>query len=177
MGAVAGGGGGGIGVPERVLWSYVVQIGSAIKVIHGSGLAVRNLEASRVIVTGKNRVRIGGCGVLDVLGWDGSPPGGYQVRSPPFGWQGSLADIRLVHVQPGFGLNSRTTFSRSASSSFPSLAAPSRLCTTSRNPSTTSRVSTLPTSRTSSFTSSPSPARGRPSTKSSHSWVGGSSAN
>ncbi|KAL8291391.1 hypothetical protein RQP46_002369 [Phenoliferia psychrophenolica] len=77
-GGLGGAGGGGIGLPERVLWSYVVQLGSAIKAVHSSGLAVRGLEANRVLVTGKNRVRIGGGGVLDVLAWDGSLAGGYQ---------------------------------------------------------------------------------------------------
>ncbi|KAK4698277.1 PAB-dependent poly(A)-specific ribonuclease subunit 3, partial [Phenoliferia sp. Uapishka_3] len=76
-----GGGGGGIGLQERVLWSYIVQLGSAIKTVHSQGLAVRGLEANRVVVTGKNRIRIGGCGILDVLAWDGSLPGNYQVRS------------------------------------------------------------------------------------------------
>jgi PAB-dependent poly(A)-specific ribonuclease subunit 3 len=68
-------------VPERVIWSYIVQIGSVIKAVHNSGLAVRTLEVSRVLVTGKNRVRVGGCGVLDVLAFDGGgAQGGYQVR-------------------------------------------------------------------------------------------------
>ena len=83
IGAGGVGGGGGIGLPERVLWSYVVQLGSALKAVHASGLAVRGLEPNRVVVTGKNRVRIGGCAVLDVLAFDGSVPGAYQVRSCP----------------------------------------------------------------------------------------------
>ncbi|KAM0786094.1 hypothetical protein ACM66B_006905 [Microbotryomycetes sp. NB124-2] len=77
-----GGGGGGLqslAVPERVLWSYIVQIASALKAVHNSGLAVRNLDPNRIIVTGKNRVRIAGCGVLDVLAWDGGMQhAGYQ---------------------------------------------------------------------------------------------------
>lgn len=68
------------GVPERLLWSYIVQIGSAVKAVHNAGLAVRNLEVSKVIVTGTNRIRIGGCGVLDVLGWEGGGQGAFQVR-------------------------------------------------------------------------------------------------
>ncbi|GJN93868.1 hypothetical protein Rhopal_006927-T1 [Rhodotorula paludigena] len=58
-------------LPERVLWSYVVQIASALKCVHSSGLAMRTIDVSRVLVTGKNRVRLGGAGILDCLTWDG----------------------------------------------------------------------------------------------------------
>ncbi|GAA6037662.1 hypothetical protein JCM8097_002273 [Rhodosporidiobolus ruineniae] len=67
----AGSGSSGQTLPERVLWSYTVQIASALKCVHSSGLAMRTVEVSRVLVTGKNRVRLGGAGVLDCLGWDG----------------------------------------------------------------------------------------------------------
>ncbi|ORY85992.1 hypothetical protein BCR35DRAFT_302625 [Leucosporidium creatinivorum] len=67
------------GIPERLLWSYIVQLGSTIKAIHNSGMALRGgLEVNRVLVTGKNRVRVGGAGVLDVLLWEGQGVGGYQ---------------------------------------------------------------------------------------------------
>jgi hypothetical protein len=72
------------GLSEKVLWSYIVQLGSAIKTIHNSGLAVRCLELNRILVTGTNRIRIGGVGVLDVLGWEGNSGGNqaiYQVSS------------------------------------------------------------------------------------------------
>ncbi|TNY17300.1 hypothetical protein DMC30DRAFT_406244 [Rhodotorula diobovata] len=77
--AVGGGGGGAAGagaggaplLPERVLWSYVVQVASALKCVHNSGLAMRTIDVNRVLVTGKNRVRLGGAGVLDCLTWDG----------------------------------------------------------------------------------------------------------
>ncbi|BGP03296.1 hypothetical protein NBRC10513v2_007026 [Rhodotorula toruloides] len=58
-------------LPERVLWSYVVQLASALKCVHNSGLAMRTVDVNRVLVTGKNRVRLGGGGVLDCLTWDG----------------------------------------------------------------------------------------------------------
>ncbi|CEQ42692.1 SPOSA6832_04537 [Sporobolomyces salmonicolor] len=76
------------GLPERVLWSYIVQIGSALKCVHQTGLAMRTVEVNRVIVTGKNRVRLGGAGVMDCLTWDGGHNvAAYQVRLsalPPF---------------------------------------------------------------------------------------------
>lgn len=83
-----------MGIPERIMWSYIVQLGSTIKAIHNSGMAIRGgLEVNRVLVTGKNRVRIGGAGVLDVLLWEGAGVAGYQVRSfgtlaRGWGWSG-----------------------------------------------------------------------------------------
>ncbi|KAF9553580.1 hypothetical protein CPC08DRAFT_223925 [Agrocybe pediades] len=55
------------GVPERILWSYIVQIGTAIKKVHERGLAVRVIDPSKILLTGQNRVRISSCGILDVL--------------------------------------------------------------------------------------------------------------
>jgi PAB-dependent poly(A)-specific ribonuclease subunit 3 len=59
---------------EQVLWSYIVQIASAIKAVHGNNLAVRCLEASKVILTEKNRVRLSGCAVLDVVQFEANRP-------------------------------------------------------------------------------------------------------
>lgn len=57
-------------VPERTIWSYIVQIANAVKIIHDAGLAVRYLDASKIILTGKNRVRLSSCGIVDVLTHD-----------------------------------------------------------------------------------------------------------
>ncbi|KAE9379831.1 hypothetical protein N431DRAFT_432215 [Stipitochalara longipes BDJ] len=59
---------------EQVLWSYIVQLASAIKAVHGTNLAVRCLEASKVILTEKNRVRLSGCAVLDVVQFEANRP-------------------------------------------------------------------------------------------------------
>lgn len=42
-------------VPETTLWSYITQIASALKAIHGSGLAARNIDPKKILITGKNR--------------------------------------------------------------------------------------------------------------------------
>lgn len=42
-------------IPETTLWSYITQIASAIKKVHKAGLAVRSIEPSKILVTGKNR--------------------------------------------------------------------------------------------------------------------------
>lgn len=61
-------------VPENVLWSYIVQLASAIKVVHQTRLAVRTIEPNKVIVTSKNRIRLSGCGILDIVQFDSQFP-------------------------------------------------------------------------------------------------------
>ncbi|KAJ3320854.1 PAB-dependent poly(A)-specific ribonuclease subunit 3 [Boothiomyces sp. JEL0866] len=43
------------GVKEEILWSIICQITSAIKIVHSSNLAVRVIEASKILITGQNR--------------------------------------------------------------------------------------------------------------------------
>jgi len=54
-------------VPENVIWSYVVQMASALKTIHSTGLAARTLEMSKILLTSKMRLRLNCCGMLDVI--------------------------------------------------------------------------------------------------------------
>ncbi|CDH54643.1 poly-specific ribonuclease [Lichtheimia corymbifera JMRC:FSU:9682] len=54
-------------IPETTLWSYITQIASAMKKVHKAGLAVRSIEPSKILVTGKNRLRINCSAALDVL--------------------------------------------------------------------------------------------------------------
>ncbi|KAG7087447.1 hypothetical protein E1B28_013413 [Marasmius oreades] len=56
-----------VAIPERVLWSYIIQIASAIMRVHEAGMAVRTIDATKILLTGKNRIRISSCGVIDVL--------------------------------------------------------------------------------------------------------------
>jgi PAB-dependent poly(A)-specific ribonuclease subunit 3 len=41
--------------PEKHLWSYITQLASAIKSVHSAGLSIRILDATKILVTGKNR--------------------------------------------------------------------------------------------------------------------------
>ncbi|KAG8874967.1 PAB-dependent poly(A)-specific ribonuclease subunit 3 [Tulasnella sp. 331] len=52
---------------EQVIWSYVVQLGSAIKAVHERGKAIRSLDLKTTMVTGKNRLKVDCCGVMDVV--------------------------------------------------------------------------------------------------------------
>ncbi|KAI0651266.1 kinase-like domain-containing protein [Trametes meyenii] len=57
-------------ISERTLWSYIIQIANAIKAAHDAGLAMRLIDVTKILVTGKNRVRLGSCGIVDVLMYD-----------------------------------------------------------------------------------------------------------
>ncbi|KAM5483327.1 PAB-dependent poly(A)-specific ribonuclease subunit 3 [Microsporum audouinii] len=57
-------------VTEPVLWGYVTQIASALKSIHGAGLAARVIDPSKILLTGKNRIRLNACAILDVVQHD-----------------------------------------------------------------------------------------------------------
>lgn len=61
-------------IAEQVLWSYIVQLASAIKSVHAANLAVRCMEPSKVLLTDKNRVRLSACSVLDVVKYDAQQP-------------------------------------------------------------------------------------------------------
>ena len=68
-------------VSEATLWSYLVQIANALKVIHGQNLAARVLDTSKILVTDKNRLRLNGVGIFDVLDFDNAPSLIDQQRS------------------------------------------------------------------------------------------------
>jgi len=42
-------------IQERILWSYLIQLTSALKKIHSAGLAARLIDPTKILVTGKNR--------------------------------------------------------------------------------------------------------------------------
>lgn len=61
-------------VPEQVLWGYIVQIASALKAIHGSGLAARLISPSKILLTSKDRVRLNACAIMDIVTFDNAKP-------------------------------------------------------------------------------------------------------
>ena len=40
---------------EPTLMSYIFQIAGAIKAVHEAGMAVRTVDASKILITGQNR--------------------------------------------------------------------------------------------------------------------------
>ncbi|KAF9872221.1 hypothetical protein CkaCkLH20_10313 [Colletotrichum karsti] len=61
-------------IQESVLWGYVSQIANALKAIHALNLAARCLDMSKIIVTDKNRIRLGACSILDVIDFEKRRP-------------------------------------------------------------------------------------------------------
>ncbi|KAI1357879.1 hypothetical protein F5Y08DRAFT_333546 [Xylaria arbuscula] len=54
-------------VAEKVLWSYLVQLSSALRVIHKAKLAARCIDINKVILADKSRIRLSACSILDVI--------------------------------------------------------------------------------------------------------------
>lgn len=44
-----------LGVQESILWTYVVQISSALRAIHGSNMSARSIDLTKIIVFGKTK--------------------------------------------------------------------------------------------------------------------------
>lgn len=61
-------------VAEGVLWGYISQIANALKAIHANNLAARCIDASKIILTDKNRIRLSACSILDVVQFDTRRP-------------------------------------------------------------------------------------------------------
>ncbi|KAK4013870.1 hypothetical protein OUZ56_026422 [Daphnia magna] len=59
-------------LPESLLWSYIIELCSALRSVHSAGLAVRALDPSKVLVTSRGRLRLCGGGIFDVLTYDSS---------------------------------------------------------------------------------------------------------
>ncbi|XP_052226138.1 PAN2-PAN3 deadenylation complex subunit Pan3-like isoform X2 [Dreissena polymorpha] len=57
-------------LPESLIWSYVVQLSSALRAIHAAGLSCRTLDPSKILIYGKSRLRLNCCGIFDVLTFD-----------------------------------------------------------------------------------------------------------
>ncbi|XP_053564457.1 PAN2-PAN3 deadenylation complex subunit PAN3 isoform X2 [Bombina bombina] len=59
-------------LPESLIWAYVVQLSSALRTIHTAGLACRVMDPTKILITGKTRLRVNGVGIFDVLTYDSS---------------------------------------------------------------------------------------------------------
>ncbi|GMK59263.1 hypothetical protein CspeluHIS016_0702780 [Cutaneotrichosporon spelunceum] len=91
----------GVPIPERIVWSYVIQIANALKAVHTAGLAVRCLDANKILITGKNRVRINGVGILDVLSFDKKTPMGLYQQEDLLNFGQLVMSLCADFFQPG----------------------------------------------------------------------------
>ncbi|XP_078258516.1 PAN2-PAN3 deadenylation complex subunit PAN3 isoform X1 [Rhinoraja longicauda] len=59
-------------LPESLIWAYIVQLSSALRTIHTAGLACRVMDPTKILITGKTRLRVNCVGISDVLTFDSS---------------------------------------------------------------------------------------------------------
>lgn len=52
---------------ESLIWTYIVQLTSALRQIHTMGLAYRAMDLTKIIKTGQNRIRLGSIAIKDLL--------------------------------------------------------------------------------------------------------------
>jgi len=57
-------------LPESLIWNYIIQLTSALRYIHGAGLACRTLDPTKILIIGKNRLLVNCGGIFDVLTYD-----------------------------------------------------------------------------------------------------------
>lgn len=55
------------GLPENLVWNYIIQISSAIRYIHSCGLSIRFLDILKLLISEKSRLLLTMCGMEDVL--------------------------------------------------------------------------------------------------------------
>lgn len=54
-------------LPEPLIWNYIIQLTSALRLIHSNALACRSLDPTKIVLTSKNRLRLCCLGVMDVV--------------------------------------------------------------------------------------------------------------
>ncbi|XP_017887760.1 PAN2-PAN3 deadenylation complex subunit PAN3 [Ceratina calcarata] len=59
-------------LPESVIWSYIIQLTAALRVIHAAGLAYRCLDPTKVLLTSRTRLRLSCLAIPDVVTFDGN---------------------------------------------------------------------------------------------------------
>ncbi|CAE6478485.1 unnamed protein product [Rhizoctonia solani] len=89
---------------ERMLWTYLLQLANAVRVVHGRGMAFRCLDAKRVLVTGVGRVRINTVGLIDIMTYDGQP-------TPEMYLQEDLVSLGSLLLQLVCGTSNLSQFS------------------------------------------------------------------
>jgi len=52
---------------ESLIWTYIVQLTSALRTIHQAGLACRVLDPTKILITSRGKIRLNCCGMLDVI--------------------------------------------------------------------------------------------------------------
>eukprot|EP00096_Caligus_rogercresseyi_P006307 TRINITY_DN2264_c0_g1_i3.p1 TRINITY_DN2264_c0_g1~~TRINITY_DN2264_c0_g1_i3.p1 ORF type:complete len:588 (+),score=166.05 TRINITY_DN2264_c0_g1_i3:240-1766(+) len=59
-------------LPENVIWTYIIQLTSALRQIHSAGLAYRTLDPTKILILEDNRLLLNCGGIFDILTFDPS---------------------------------------------------------------------------------------------------------
>lgn len=82
-------------ITEDLLWNYIIEITNALINIHENGLAARSaLDLSKILVTNKNRVRLGGVGISDILNYENDEEEINKIGLASFQHDLQVADIK-----------------------------------------------------------------------------------
>ena len=57
-------------LPEDLVWDYIIQLVSALRLVHGNNLALRCVGPTKILLTGKQRLKVNGAGIMDILNFD-----------------------------------------------------------------------------------------------------------
>ncbi|CAK7895898.1 PAN2-Pan3p deadenylation complex subunit Pan3p [[Candida] anglica] len=88
-------------INEEVLTAYLVQIANALSSIHERGLAAReSIDVTKIIVTSKNRIKLSGCGVGDILHYEESEDMSVYQQRDIKNFARLMIDLSLLLVQP-----------------------------------------------------------------------------
>lgn len=68
-------------LPESVIWNYVIQLTSGLRVIHAAGLACRTLDPNTIIINGQSHLRINCVAIPDVLTYDSASGSAHHLTS------------------------------------------------------------------------------------------------
>jgi len=52
---------------ESLIWTYIVQLTSALRTIHQAGLACRVVDPTKILITSRGKLRINCCGMPDMI--------------------------------------------------------------------------------------------------------------
>ena len=67
-------------ISESLLWNYIIQLTAGLRSIHLSGLACRAVDPSKITISGRSRIRLNCCGVMDLLSMDDESQKPYVVH-------------------------------------------------------------------------------------------------
>eukprot|EP00116_Pleurobrachia_bachei_P003692 sb/3463954/ len=86
---------------ESLLWNFIIQLTAAIRTLHAQKLSCRVIYPSKIMLTGRNRLRVNCVGVLDML--VSVPPGvtdekSYNIQQTYMHQQKDIVDLGKLVV-------------------------------------------------------------------------------